>query len=80
MSEELREMKELLVKQTTEIKNLKQQVKWWRGLYEGGRSLVHSTKMRNDWLEEVVALCVDENGIDIEEEGFPVWEEPPDIM
>ena len=29
---------------------------------------------RNEWLEEIVALCVDENGIDIEAEGFPVWE------
>ena len=28
---------------------------------------------RNEWLEEIVALCVDENGIDIEAEGFPKW-------
>jgi len=31
---------------------------------------------RNEWLEEVVAL-LQEDGVDLSDEGYPIWEESP---
>ena len=35
---------------------------------------IATLERRNEWLEEVVRLCQDENGIDLDAEGFPKWE------
>ena len=35
---------------------------------------VQRLRKRNDWLEEVVAL-LQEDGIDLSMEGYPLWEE-----
>ena len=37
---------------------------------------IAALQRRNEWLEEVVAL-LQEDGVDLSDEGYPIWEESP---